>query len=94
MDKIKHKIEELNKYIKSKRNGICNTNINNNIKANKIKNGGVYILANNKNLNIISESNNFFGKSKLCLSNSFLFRPKSKALDKNNSKKYNFFKNK
>lgn len=94
MDKIKHKIEELNKYIKSKRNGICNTNINNNIKANKIKNGGVYILANNKNLNIISESNNFFGKTKLCLSNSFLFRPKSKALDKNNSKKYNFFKNK
>ena len=93
MDKIKQKIAELNKYIKCKRNGIFNTNINNNVKTNKIKNGGVYILTNYKNLNIINENKNFFGKRKLCLSNSFLFRPKSKAIDKNNSKKFIVFKN-
>ena len=93
MDKIKQKIEELNKYIRSKRNDIYNTNISKNFNAKKIKNGRVYISTNFKNLNIINESKNFFGKNKLCLSNSFLFRPKSKAVDKNNSKKFNFFKN-
>ena len=92
MDKIRQKIAELNKYIKSKRNNECNTNFNNIIKTNNIKKGGVYGLRTHKNLNIISEDKNFFGKRNLCLSNSFLFGPKSKATEKNNNKKFFFFK--
>ena len=92
VDKIRQKIEELNKYIKNNRKGICKTNLNNKIKANKIKSGGVYTVSNNKNYNIISQSKNFFGKRKLCLSNSFFFRPKSKAIENNNSKKFLFLK--
>ena len=92
VDKIRQKIEELNKYIKNNRKGIGKTNLNNKIKTNKIKNGGVYTLSNNKNYNIISQSKNFFGKRKLCLSNSFFFRPKSKAIENNNSKKFLFLK--
>ena len=92
VDKIRQKIEELNKYIKNNRKGICKTNLNNKIKTNKIKSGGVYTVSNNKNYNIISQSKNFFGKRKLCLSNSFFFRPKSKAIENNNSKKFLFLK--
>ena len=92
VDKIRQKIEELNKYIKNNRKGIGKTNLNNKIKTNKIKSGGVYTLSNNKNYNIISQSKNFFGKRKLCLSNSFFFRPKSKAIENNNSKKFLFLK--
>ena len=92
VDKIRQKIEELNKYIKNNRKGISKTNLNNKIKTNKIKSGGVYTLSNNKNYNIISQSKNFFGKRKLCLSNSFFFRPKSKAIENNNSKKFLFLK--
>ena len=92
VDKIRQKIEELNKYIKNNRKGIGKTNLNNKIKANKIKSGGVYTVSNNKNYNIISQSKNFFGKRKLCLSNSFFFRPKSKAIENNNSKKFLFLK--
>ena len=92
VDKIRQKIEELNKYIKNNRKGIGKTNLNNKIKTNKIKSGGVYTVSNNKNYNIISQSKNFFGKRKLCLSNSFFFRPKSKAIENNNSKKFLFLK--
>ena len=92
VDKIRQKIEELNKYIKNNRKGIGKTNLNNKIKTNKIKSGGVYTVSNNKNYNIISQSKNFFGKRKLCLSNSFFFRPKSKAIGNNNSKKFLFLK--
>ena len=92
VDKIRQKIEELNKYIKNNRKGIGKTNLNNKIKANKIKSGGVYTVSNNKNYNIISQSKNFFGKRKLCLSNSFFFKPKSKAIENNNSKKFLFLK--
>ena len=92
VDKIRQKIEELNKYIKNNRKGIGKTNLNNKIKANKIKSGGVYTVSNNKNYNIISQSKNFFGKRKLCLSNSFFFRPKSKAIENNNCKKFLFLK--
>ena len=92
VDKIRQKIEELNKYIKNNRKGIGKTNLNNKIKTNKIKSGGVFTLSNNKNYNIISQSKNFFGKRKLCLSNSFFFRPKSKAIENNNSKKFLFLK--
>ena len=92
VDKIRQKIEELNKYIKNNRKGICKTNLNNKIKTNKIKSGGVYTVSNNKNYNIISQSKNFFGKRKLCLSNSFFFRHKSKAIENNNSKKFLFLK--
>ena len=92
VDKIRQKIEELNKYIKNNRKGICKNNLNNNIKTNKIKSGGVFTLSNNKNYNIISQSKNFFGKRKLCLSNSFFFRPKSKVIENNNSKKFLFLK--
>ena len=92
VDKIRQKIEELNKYIKNNRKGICKTNLNNKIKTNKIKSGGVYTVSNNKNYNIISQSKNFFGKRKLCLSNSFFFRPKSKAIENDNSKKFLFLK--
>ena len=88
VDKIRQKIEELNKYIKNNRKGIGKTKI----KTNKIKSGGVYTVSNNKNYNIISQSKNFFGKRKLCLSNSFFFRPKSKAIENNNSKKFLFLK--
>ena len=90
VDKIRQKIEELNKYIKNNRKGIGKTNLNNKIKTNKIKSGGVYTVSNNKNYNIISQSKNFFGKRKLCLSNSFFFRPKSKAIENNNSKNFCF----
>ena len=92
VDKIRQKIEELNKYIKNNRKGIGKTNLNNKIKTNKIKSGGVYTVSNNKNYNIISQSKNFFGKRKLCLSNSFFFRPKSKAIENNNCKKFLFLK--
>ena len=92
VDKIRQKIEELNKYIKNNRKGIGKTNLNNKIKTNKIKSGGVYTVSNNKNYNIISQSKNFFGKRKLCLSNSFFFRPKSKVIENNNSKKFLFLK--
>ena len=92
VDKIRQKIEELNKYIKNNRKGIGKTNLNNKIKTNKIKSGGVYTVSNNKNYNIISQSKNFFGKRKLCLSNSFFFRPKSKAIENNNIKKFLFLK--
>ena len=92
VDKIRQKIEELNKYIKNNRKGIGKTNLNNKIKTNKIKSGGVYTVSNNKNYNIISQNKNFFGKRKLCLSNSFFFRPKSKAIENNNSKKFLFLK--
>ena len=92
VDKIRQKIEELNKYIKNNRKGIGKTNLNNKIKTNNIKSGGVYTVSNNKNYNIISQSKNFFGKRKLCLSNSFFFRPKSKAIENNNSKKFLFLK--
>ena len=92
VDKIRQKIEELNKYIKNNRKGIGKTNLNNKIKTNKIKSGGVYTVSKNKNYNIISQSKNFFGKRKLCLSNSFFFRPKSKAIENNNSKKFLFLK--
>ena len=92
VDKIRQKIEELNKYIKNNRKGIGKTNLNNKIKTNKIKSGGVYTVSNNKNYNIISQSKNFFGKRKLCLSNSFFFKPKSKAIENNNSKKFLFLK--
>ena len=90
VDKIRQKIEELNKYIKNNRKGIGKTNLNNKIKTNKIKSGGVYTVSKNKNYNIISQSKNFFGKRKLCLSNSFFFRPKSKAIENNNSKNFCF----
>ena len=93
MDKIRQKIAELNRYIKNKRIANYNTNLNNRMKLNKIKDGGLYTTANTKNLNYISENkNNFDAKKKLCLSNSFLIRPKSKITDKNNKKKL-FFKN-
>ena len=92
VDKIRQKIEELKKYIKNNRKGIGKTNLNNKIKTNKIKSGGVYTVSNNKNYNIISQNKNFFGKRKLCLSNSFFFRPKSKAIENNNSKKFLFLK--
>ena len=92
VDKIRQKIEELNKYIKNNRKGIGKTNLNNKIKTNNIKSGGVYTVSNNKNYNIISQSKNFFGKRKLCLSNSFFFKPKSKAIENNNSKKFLFLK--
>ena len=92
VDKIRQKIEELNKYIKNNRKGIGKTNLNNKIKTNNIKSGGVYTVSKNKNYNIISQSKNFFGKRKLCLSNSFFFRPKSKAIENNNSKKFLFLK--
>ena len=95
MEKIRKKITELNKSIKNKR--IINYNTNSSNKSNKIKTNkiikgglyGLYTITNYKNINIVSESKNQFRKKKLCLSNSFLMRPKSKAHEKNNST--NFF---
>ena len=83
MEKIRQKIAEFSKHIKTKNNNY-NTNLNNKMKTSIIKNNGQYTIANNTN---------FFGKKKLCLSNSFLLRPKSKFTEKNNIKKVLFFKN-
>ena len=88
IEKIKQRIAELNKSIKIKRNINYNTNLNNKVKKVKLINGGLHTITNYKNKNIVSESKNYFGKRKLCLPNSFLMRTKSKANEKNNSKKF------
>ena len=79
MEKIRQKIAEFNKFLKNNKNGNYNTNLNNKTKTNVIKNGGQYTMTNNKN---------FFGKKKLCLSNSFLLRPKSKLLIRTTTKNF------
>ena len=84
MEKIRHKIAEFNKHIQNTKNNNYNTNLNNKMKTSVIKNSVQYSITNN---------NNFFRKKKLCLSNSFLIRPKSKFVEKSNSKKGLFFKN-
>ena len=84
MEKIRHKIAEFNKHIQNTKNNNYNTNLNNKMKTSVIKNSVQYSITNN---------NNFFRKKKLCLSNSFLIRPKSKFVEKSNSKKVLFFKN-
>ena len=86
-EKIKQKIAELNRNIKNYRNNY-NTNFNNKTKRSLIKNSLQHTL----NCNNTNTNNNCLGKKKLCLSNSFLIRAKSKAPEKNSNKKFLIFK--